>query len=58
VDVSTPDGRLTGLRFDSVVNCVNVGTLELSRVLRKLGEMSDALMLQVNEAMKKTLGIP
>src|SRR5579862_4741536 len=52
VEVSTPDGIQSGLKFDSVVNCVNVVTLDKSRVLRKLGALPVRLMGQVRDALK------
>ena len=57
IDLKTPDGKLSGLRFDSVVNCANVVTLELSLVHRKLGELSDTMMNQVDLAIKEALEI-
>src|SRR4051794_11487390 len=39
IEFATPEGQLTGLQFDSVVNCVNLVTVDKNRVLRKIGEM-------------------
>jgi mRNA-degrading endonuclease toxin of MazEF toxin-antitoxin module len=58
IDISTPGGRMPGLRFDSVVNCVNLATLELGLVLRKLGELPDSLMAIVNDTLEAALEIP
>jgi mRNA interferase MazF len=58
IDISTPEGRMSGLRFDSVVNCVNLATLELGLVLRKLGDLPESLMEIVNDALKAALEIP
>jgi len=44
VEVSTLEGQLSGLRQDSVVNCVNIVTLEKSKVLRRLGTLPDSLL--------------
>ena len=57
VDLNTPEGKLSGLKFDSVVNCVNVVTLELSLVYRKLGALPVSLMSRVNDALKMALEI-
>ncbi len=58
VDTATPEGQATGLRQDSVVNCVNLLTLDQSKVLRKLGVMSAGLMQQVNVCLKAALDLP
>jgi mRNA interferase MazF len=58
IEISTPDGQQSGLMQDSVVNCVNLVTLAKNKVLRRLGELSDVLMRQVNDALKAALEIP
>jgi len=57
VEVSTPEGQLSGLRQDSVVNCVNIVTLEKSKVLRRLGTLPDSLLQQVNACLMAALGL-
>jgi mRNA interferase MazF len=57
IEVSTPAGAQSGLQFDSVVNCVNLATLDKTRVLRKLGNLPDSAMREVNEALKAALEI-
>jgi len=37
IDLATSEGQQSGLRQDSVVNCVNVLTLDKGMILRKLG---------------------
>src|SRR5262245_66048687 len=49
VEVGTPEGRQSGLRFDSVVNCVNLVTLHKDRVLRVIGSLPDAVLQRVND---------
>jgi mRNA interferase MazF len=56
--LSTPEGKQAGLSFDSVVNCVNLVTLDKNRILRKLGNLPDLLMQRVNDALKKALDLP
>jgi mRNA interferase MazF len=58
IEVATPEGQQTGLLFDSVVNCVNLATVDKNRVLRKLGSLPDVLMQQVNRALKTALALP
>ena len=55
VDVSTLDGQQTGLQFTSVVNCLNIVTLDKKLILRKLGEASAVLMQPVEQALKAAL---
>jgi mRNA-degrading endonuclease toxin of MazEF toxin-antitoxin module len=50
-------GQQTGLRVDSVVNCVNLFTLEQSKVLRELGKFPPNLMAQVDAALKAVFGL-
>ena len=58
IDATTPEGRQSGLRFDSVVNCVNVLTLDKGRVLRKLGSLPNESMQKVNAALEVALDLP
>src|SRR5262249_56389686 len=44
IEVTTPDGQQSGLRLDSVVNCVNLATVAKDRIVRRLGCLSPALM--------------
>lgn len=58
IEVSTPDGQQSDLHWDSVVNCVNLFTVEQGKVIRKIGELSPALMQQVDDCLKVALGLP
>ncbi len=58
IEVATPEGIQTGLLFDSVVNCANVATVDKTLVLRKLGEMPDILMRDVELAIQAALALP
>jgi mRNA interferase MazF len=51
IDLATQDGQKTGLRQDSVVNCVNLLTLDKNRIQRKLGHMPDELMKLCNDCL-------
>jgi mRNA interferase MazF len=42
LDVSTHEGKQTGLIMNSVVNCVNLFTIEQRKVLQTLGHLSPA----------------
>ncbi|HET6251872.1 MAG TPA: type II toxin-antitoxin system PemK/MazF family toxin [Tepidisphaeraceae bacterium] len=57
IEVGTPEGRLSGLAFDSALNCVNIVTVERARLRRRLGKFSVGLMQKANEALKTALGL-
>lgn len=58
IDISTPDGALTGLRKNSVVNCVNLFTVEQTKILRTIGHLSAPLLRQIDDCLKLALGLP
>jgi mRNA interferase MazF len=58
IDLNTPEGQQSGLRFDSVANGVNLVTLDKTKVLRRLGSLPDVLMRKVNDALKAALELP
>ncbi len=57
VGISTPEGQRTGLRQDSVVNCVNIVTLDKGRILRKLGSLPESLLEQVSACLLTALDL-
>ena len=58
IEIAMPEGKLTGLRQDSVVNCINLMTVEQIKVLHTIGTFSAALMLQVTDCLKVALELP
>ena len=58
IDLSTPEGRQSGLLRTSIVSCENILTVRQAHVQRKIGSLPDALMQQVNIALKASLGLP
>ena len=58
VEIATPGGQQSGLRQDSVVNCVNLLTLDKGKIVRKLGQLPDALMQKANDCLKAALALP
>ncbi len=56
--LSTPEGRQSGLRHDSVVNCVNLLTVEKSEILRVMGSLPASQMQRVNTCLKVALELP
>ncbi len=57
IQLATTEGQQSGLRQDSVVNCVNLLTLDKGKVLRKLGSLPASVMQQVNDCLKKALDL-
>ena len=55
IELLTPEGQQSGLRQDSVVNCVNLLTLDKSKILAKLGSLPDPLLQKVNDCLKAAL---
>jgi mRNA interferase MazF len=56
--LGSPEGQQSGLRQDSVVNCVNIATIEKAKVLRLLGSLPPATMQQVSDCLKVALELP
>jgi mRNA interferase MazF len=57
IDVSTLDGRESGLRLSSVVQCENLVTIDKSFAIQVIGHLSDALMQQIDQCLKAALDI-
>ena len=57
IDISIPEGRQTGLRHDSVVQCENLITYEQALILRVLGRVSTSAMQQIDDCLKAALAI-
>ena len=58
VDPKTPDGAGSGLSGSSLVKCYNLATVRQRRVLHIIGHLSNAVMQQVNQALKAALVLP
>src|SRR5512145_3229587 len=58
IEIGTPDGQQTGLVMDSVVNCLNLFTLEQTKILRLLGRVPPTLWARVADALKATIDVP
>jgi mRNA interferase MazF len=58
IDISTPDGRQSGLKVNSAVTCGNLFTIHEDLVQRKIGELPATLMRLVNDCLKAALELP
>ena len=58
LDISTAEGQRTGLIMNSVVNCVNLFTIEQSKIRRSLGHLSHPLMREIEDCLKAAFSLP
>lgn len=54
IDVSTPDGKATGLDRDSVVCCLFLSTVAEAGITKMIGKLSDAMKVQLDGCLKAT----
>jgi mRNA interferase MazF len=57
IDLSSPDGKLSGLLNDSAVTCEHLHTILQADIHRKVGVLSASLMRQIDDCLKVSLGI-
>jgi mRNA interferase MazF len=57
VDISTKEGKATGLLRNSVISCVNLATIHESRLDRGIGRLSPTLWAQVETSLKVAMGL-
>jgi mRNA interferase MazF len=58
IDITTADGRQSGLLHSSAVKCEHLVTLDQRLVKRVVGRLSDAAMTEIDACLKVALGIP
>lgn len=58
IDVSTPEGKATGLDQDSVVCCLFLATVSEARITNVIGTLSNALKTQLDACLKVAMEIP
>jgi mRNA interferase MazF len=49
------EGQESGLRQNSVINCVNLLTISKDKILRKLGHLPNSTLQKVNDCLKTAL---
>lgn len=57
IDITTSEGQQSGLAHISAVECENLHTLPMASVQHKLGLLSPALMKQIDDCLRSSLGI-
>ena len=57
VDVKTPEGRQSGLLFNSTVQCENLVTVDCRFIQRRIGGLPPSLMTQIDDCLRTSLGL-
>jgi len=57
VEVTTPEGKASGLARDSTVTCLQLATMSEDRVGKVIGSLSAPLLLKLDACLKAALGI-
>lgn len=57
VDISTADGKRSGLRLPSAVQCENLYTIDRKLILKSIGTLSGKLMRDVDACLRVALGL-
>ena len=58
IDVSTPEGKSTGLLIDSVVSSLVLDTVYTDTVAQVFGRLAPALLQKLDDCLKVGLGLP
>jgi mRNA-degrading endonuclease toxin of MazEF toxin-antitoxin module len=58
IDVSTTEGRATGLAQESVVTCLQLATISEDRITSVIGKLSATMLFKLNDCLKASLEIP
>ena len=58
IDVSTPEGKATGLLVDSVVSSLVLDTVYVDTIAQVLGSQSTTLFQKLDDCLKAALGLP
>jgi mRNA interferase MazF len=55
IDVTTPEGRQSGLLHDSLVSCNNIATIEQALIVKVIGALDGSMMAKVGTCLKTAL---
>ena len=58
IDVSTTDGKASGLTQTSLVGCLFIATVAETRISALIGKLSPTLIRQLDACLKAALGLP
>ncbi len=57
IDISTPQGKPSGLLANSALLCENILTVDRGYIHRRIGHLPPDMMARVNECLKESLGL-
>ncbi|MFT3881471.1 MAG: type II toxin-antitoxin system PemK/MazF family toxin [Gemmatales bacterium] len=57
IDISTPEGLLSGLRFSSMAQCENLLTIDRDLFQAVIGHLPEVIMQQINTSLKEVLAL-
>jgi mRNA-degrading endonuclease toxin of MazEF toxin-antitoxin module len=58
IDISTPEGKATGLVHNSVVCCLFLSTVSEAGITKVVGKLSDGMKAQMDICLKRALELP
>jgi mRNA-degrading endonuclease toxin of MazEF toxin-antitoxin module len=58
IDITTPEGKATGLDENSVVGCLFLATVAESRIRTIIGRLSPAMLQQLDNCLKRAMDLP
>jgi mRNA-degrading endonuclease toxin of MazEF toxin-antitoxin module len=58
IDISTTEGKATGLAQNSVIGCLFLATIAEARISAPIGNLSPTIMQQIDKCLKEALGLP
>ena len=58
IDISTPEGRSSGLGQNSVVGCLFLATVAEKRISAPIGQLPTSTLQQLDQCLKAALGLP
>ena len=58
IDITTPDGKQSGLLHTSAVKCEHLITIDQKLIQRVVGTLSAVLMQQIDTCLKVSLALP
>jgi mRNA interferase MazF len=58
IDLTTSDGRQSGLNQTSAVVCTNLFTVSQAKVRRIIGSLPPALVAKLDDCLRSALGLP
>jgi mRNA interferase MazF len=58
IDLSSPEGKQSGLLYDSTIKCEHLDTVDQRDIVRVIGHLPDSTMRQVADCIRSSLDLP